>query len=92
VPTLAAAYQDDSLPDLVREEVGASLACIRYTRDLDERDLPWQSFHFSRYSADRALDTVDEDLDFYRINDDDLPVTVQTPGGEEFSCYQYYYD
>jgi hypothetical protein len=92
VPALVTAYQDESLPDRVREEVGASLACIRYTRDQDSRELPWQSFHFSRYFADQALETVSQDLDAYIINDEKQPVTVHIPAGQEFSCSQYYYD
>ncbi|MEO8355922.1 MAG: DUF4173 domain-containing protein [Chloroflexota bacterium] len=92
VPSLVNAYKSRSLPASVKEKVGASLACIRYTRDLDKRKLPWQSFHFSRYFADRAFATVKKELDAYKILDKDLPVMVQTPSGEEFSCYQYYYD
>ena len=92
VPSLVDAYQTQSLPAPVREKVGASLACIRYTRDLDQRDLPWQSFHFSRFNADRALAEVKKELDAYKILDKDLPVMVETPAGEEFSCWQYYYD
>ena len=92
VPSLVSAFRSKSLPDPVREKVGASLACIRYTRDLDERELPWQSFHFSRFYADRALAEVKKELDTYKIIDKDLPVIVETPDGEEFSCWQYYYD
>lgn len=92
VPPLVEAYRSASLPDSVREKVGASLACIRYTRDLMDRELPWQSFHVSRFAADRALASIGGDLDDYSIEDEDLPVTVDTPGGEEFSCWQYYYD
>ena len=92
VPSLVSAFRSASLPDTVREKVGASLACIRYTRDLNEREIPWQSFHFSRFYADRALTQVKGQLDTYKIADADLPVTVKTPGGEEFSCWQYYYD
>jgi hypothetical protein len=92
VPPLVAAYQDPSLPDLVQQEVGASLACIRYTRDQETRELPWQSFHYSRYAADQALEAVNKNLDDYEIKDEDLPVTVTTPDGQEFSCWQYYYD
>jgi hypothetical protein len=92
VPPLVAAYQDKSLPDAVQTEVGASLACIRYTRDQDTRSLPWQSFHFSRYAADRALGTVNKDLDAYEIKDEEMPVKVITPDGQEFSCWQYYGD
>ncbi|MGZ9225460.1 MAG: DUF4153 domain-containing protein [Anaerolineales bacterium] len=92
VPPLVNAYHTQSLPAPVREKVGASLACIRYTRGLNERELPWQSFHFSRFYADRALAEVKKELDTYKIIDKDLPVMVETPGGEEFSCWQYYYD
>jgi Domain of unknown function (DUF4173) len=92
VPPLVSAFRSKSLAESVREKVGAALACIRYTRDLDERDLPWQSFHFSRFSADRGLAGVKTELDSYKITDTDLPVMVETPAGEEFSCYQYYYD
>jgi hypothetical protein len=92
VPSLVSAFRSKSLPAPVREKVGASLACIRYTRDLDQRELPWQSFHFSRLYADRGLEEVKSELDTYKIIDKDLPVIVKTPDGEEFSCYQYYYD
>jgi hypothetical protein len=92
VPPLVRAFRSKSLPGPVRQRVGASLACIRYTRDLDERELPWQSFHFARFYADRALVEVKKELDTYRIVDKDLPVIVETPDGEEFSCSQYYYD
>jgi hypothetical protein len=92
VPALVAAYQDPALPDAVQEQVGASLACIRYARDKDSQELPWQSFHFSRYAADQALQTLDKDLDAYQVKDKEMPVTVITPGGQEFSCMQYYGD
>lgn len=92
VPQLVNAYQAETLPDSVQEKVGASLACIRYSRDQDPRELPWQSFHFSRYYADRALEGVGNDLDAYKIEDKELPILVETPGGEVFSCWQYYYD
>jgi hypothetical protein len=92
VPALVTAYRAKSIPGVVKEKVGASLACIRYSRDLVERELPWQSFHFSRYAADRALEQVNSDLNTYTIEDEGLPVLVETPGGEEFSCWQYYYD
>jgi hypothetical protein len=89
VPPLVAAYQNQALPDLVREEVGASLACIRYSREQDARPLPWQSFHFSRYAADQAIKTVDKDLDSFKVKDEERPVTVITPAGQEFSCMQF---
>jgi hypothetical protein len=92
IPVLADAYQNKSLPDAVNEKLGAALACKRYDRDLDQRVVPWQSFHFSRFYADRAFAELKKELDTYKITDTDWPVLVKTPGGEEFSCWQYYYD
>ncbi|MGE5642021.1 MAG: DUF4153 domain-containing protein [Byssovorax cruenta] len=92
IPPLVSAYQSKSLPMPVKEKIGASLACFRYSREQDTRKFPWQSFHFSRYYADRAFAEVKKDLDAYKIIDKDWPVKVQTAGGEEFSCYQNYYD
>jgi hypothetical protein len=57
-----------------------------------ENNYSWQSFHFSRYNADRAFAAVKKNLDTYKIVDKDLPVMVETPNGEEYSCWQYYYD
>jgi hypothetical protein len=92
VPPLVAAYQDESLPDSVREQVGASLACIRAKRERNSSQLSWQSFHFSRYTADKALETVNKDLDAYEISGQYYPETVMTPDGHEFSCLGAAYD
>jgi hypothetical protein len=92
VPALASAFSDGSLPVHVREKVGAALACKRYDREQDTRVYPWQSFHLSRFNADRALKMIDAALDAYRIDNADWPVKVETPGGEEFPCRRYYFD
>jgi hypothetical protein len=92
VPSLVSAFQSKSTPTAVKEKLGASLTCIRYTRAQEKREYPWQAFHVSRYNADIALSKVDKSLDAYKITDTEWPVTVNTPGGEEISCYQYYYD
>jgi hypothetical protein len=92
VPSLVAAFHASSLPASVKEKVGASLVCIRYTRDGDQRKIPWQSFHFSRFNASRALEEVRKDLDTYEITNTDWPILVETPSGVEFSCWQAYND
>jgi len=92
VPALVDAFLNQSLPDAVHEQIGAALACKRYDRGPDQRVLPWQSFHFSRFYADRAFAEVKKQLDSYKITDTDWPVLVETPSGEELSCWQYYYD
>lgn len=92
VPVLTNAFLDTALPSTVNEKLGAALTCKRYLREQDDRTYPWQAFHFSRYNADLSLARIDKKLDAYKIKDTDWPVTVTTPDGEEFSCYQYYYD
>jgi hypothetical protein len=92
VPALVSAYQTPALPDSVREKVGASLACIRYERGLDNRKLSWQSFHFATHYADKALTSVQKNLKEYKITDTNYPVTVTTPNGEELTCSPYYSD
>ncbi|MDP1779559.1 MAG: DUF4173 domain-containing protein, partial [Anaerolineales bacterium] len=92
VPTLVKAYQTPTLPAPVREKIGASLACINYERGKDHRKLTWQSFHFARANADKALASILKDIKGYKITDTDYPVLVTTPSGDEFSCSSYYYD
>lgn len=92
IPVLSNAFVDTSLPEIVREKTGAALACKRYEREQGSQAYPWQGFHFSRYNADLTFARIDKQLDAYEIKDTDWPHTVITPGGEEFPCYQYYYD
>jgi hypothetical protein len=90
VPALVNAYKDKSLAGDVHEKIGSALACIRYQRESDKRELTWQSFHFSRLNADNALISVKNDLDQFKVTDKDWPTTVTTPSGEEFQCSEYY--
>lgn len=90
VPSLANAFRSDPMPASVREKIGAALACMRYEREQDARKLPWQAFHLSRFNADRIFAAISRELDAYEIRDADFPVNVVTPGGEKFSCRQYY--
>lgn len=92
VPALAQAFLNKSVPQAMHEKIGAALACKRHDRKLDEHALPWQSFHFSRFYADRAFAQLKTQLDSYEITDTDWPVVVETPTGEELSCWPNYYD
>jgi hypothetical protein len=92
VPALVSAYRTPSQPDSVREKIGASLACIRYQRGTDNRELSWQSLHISTLNADKALASIEKDIKEYVITNTDYPITVSMPSGEEFSCLSYYND
>jgi hypothetical protein len=92
IPPMVKAYRTKSLPAPVREKIGASLACIQYTRGLDGREYSWQSFQFARLNADKALALVKKDLKGYVVDDSEYPNIVTTPAGEEFSCSPNYFD
>ncbi len=92
IPPMVKAYQTPSLPVPVREKIGAALACVQYTRTIENREYSWQSFQLSRYNADKALTWVKKDLKGYVVDDSEYPNMVTTPAGEEFSCSPYYFD
>jgi hypothetical protein len=92
IPPLVNAFHSKSVPATVKEKIGAALTCKAYERQQAESQIPWQGFHFSRWNADSAFQQMDRELDAYQIIDQDWPVMVETPGGEEFPCYRYYYD
>jgi hypothetical protein len=87
VPSLVSAFQNKSLPVGVREKVGAALFCKRHDRD--QSKIPWQSFHFSRYTADQKIVEIKKDLDAYTVTDEQWPLKIKTPSGAELSCYSY---
>ena len=92
IPPLVRAFQSTSLPASVKEKIGAALACKQYERAQGTAQIPWQGFHFARLKANTAFKQVEKQLDAYQIMDKDWPPIVKTAGGEEFPCYQYYYD
>ena len=92
VPVLVDACSNKSLPAGVHEKLGAALACKQYEREQETREIPWQAFHVSRYFADIRFSEVDGELNSYKIIDKDWPVMVETPEGDEFSCWGNYED
>jgi hypothetical protein len=91
VPSIVQAYAAPSTSGDIKDQLGAALACMRYLRTRREAPLPWQSFHFSRYYADRAYAQVDPQLDSYKVDDKDWPPKVQTQAGK-YLCAQDYAD
>jgi hypothetical protein len=92
IPPLVNGFHSKSLPASVKEKIGAALTCKQYEREQAENKISWQGFHFSRFNADTAFQQVSKELDAYKVIDKDWPVIVETPSGEEFSCFPYYYD
>jgi hypothetical protein len=89
IPALVSAFHSKSTPVAIQEKIGAALACKQYERKQDTRTYLWQSFHFSRWTANRELAGLKKELDVYKINNKDWPMQVEAPGEEKFPCYQY---
>jgi len=87
VPALAAAFQDQTLPGLTRDAVGAVLVC-RVDETASKPDTNWCSFTLSRLWADQALEQVQGQLDAYQVLDEEWLVKVLTPGSVYYECYQ----
>jgi len=91
IPSIVNAFRDTTLPVDVHEKLGVSLACMRNDRQ-SGRDMPWQSFDYARYRADQAFAEIKDVLDTFLIVDSDWPVTIESPGGETYDCWQYRFD
>lgn len=92
-PALAAAFRSPTLPDSVKEGVGAALACIAGDRMQRDSDPSWQSFHVSRWNESAILESLEKDLENYQVDNlDEWGHTVTTPGGEEYQCYSDWFD
>ena len=89
VPALGDAYRDPDLSRGRREAVGAALVCMR-DGVLEDDEQDWQSFHLSNWRAEQALQSLD--LDDYELVMDREAYFVITPSGEEYDCWDTYYD
>ena len=89
VPQLVREYQSSEHSAVVRDEIGAALACQDYRLEVfgrDENRDRWQSFHFSDWRAGRFLDAVQTNLDEYEIKIGEYGSTVVSPEGVEVYC------
>ena len=93
IPALEDTYHESEIAAEVKEKVGAALACIRQQRSLDQRERTWKSFHYARFRADRVLESMETELDRFKIKDGEVwPLIVIAPSGRELQCSSYYYD
>jgi hypothetical protein len=90
VPTLVNLYQSDAFPSGTRDAVGAALACI--SAQANGGDTNWRAFHFSSYWSQKALDSIQDDLNGYKTNDDNWPIQIVTPQGKAYECWSSWMD
>jgi hypothetical protein len=87
VPALVAAYQDQALPAITHDAVGAALAC-RQQVSPSRVDQDWRSITLSGWQADQELRLVQSSLDSYQVKKVDWDVQVLSPGNNTYDCYQ----
>jgi len=85
VPGLARVFRSESTIPEVRESVGAALAC-GWGAQQGPTPTDWRSFSLSRWQAERALATVDAELQAHRLVTADEVTTVRSPQGHYFDC------
>ena len=89
VPSLVGAYEAAGVGTDSHDQIGAVLACMQYA-DLNtrsSRDTAWQSFHFSTYWAETAMQRAEASLKSYELDASSWPVEVITPHKSRLPCY-----
>ncbi|MBN1304256.1 MAG: DUF4173 domain-containing protein [Anaerolineales bacterium] len=90
VPVLARAYSDQRVSKADQTAIGAVLVCFDNYPE-EDTPAPWQSFHLSRWRAERVLESMQPDLDDYSLNTERWPLIVIGPNLEEYPCYSDWY-
>lgn len=85
IPLMVSRYNDGSLPVQANVQVGAALACQAH--DLQtESGIPWQSFQWSRWQAERKLAALAPSLAKYGAYEERGELYV-VMNGEAVECY-----
>ena len=88
LPALVEAYHTKSLPDTVKDALGASLVCLHQnqTRAEESQNTDWRSYHFSRWAQIGLLEKIQPELKDYRVYTADWPILIVTPLGVKHNC------
>jgi hypothetical protein len=85
LPILVELHGSGALPAPAEVEVGGFLAC--QLAFLDSQELPWQSFHFSRWSAQRSLAPYQPALEQYPTQLTQAGIWRVTINGSSQPCF-----
>ena len=94
IPVLSKQYQDQALPENVREMAGAALACKaridpKFQQSQFYHDYPWQSYLWSRANAERIINSLKPSLDSYTLLEDDKMQLYTMVGNTKVECENY---
>ena len=63
------------------------MACYAVTRSRADSTSDWRSFHLARWNASEILDSLEADLQEYKVGNVDWSYTLIAPSGQEYYCY-----
>jgi len=66
IPPLITVFKDSETPEIIKEEIGAILACRLLSLDVSEKQ-PWYTAHFSRSRATQLLEENTHTLENYLV-------------------------
>ena len=87
VPKLVEFYTNPEIPENIRDEIGAVLACKAAVAE-DQDEYSWPAYHYSRNQALELLQSQEKALDQYPISYDMYTLFVEV-NGEVRSCTGY---
>ena len=87
VPALVKEYSSDEISSTIHDEIGAALVCHAHLHQ-DESLLakPWQSFNLSDWRAERAMQSIWDELKSYTVLENNGLTTIINSHGVNFTC------
>lgn len=87
VPALVQAFDNPALPKSTHEGVGAALLCFVFDdRRWTELHDDWRSFNYSQWRGSQQLESLQDKLNLYKVNDDGWLIRVRTPSNVWYDC------
>jgi hypothetical protein len=90
VPTLTKEYSSSDTSGEIRDDIGAVLVCFQAKKILTKTNAKtWQSFHISDWKAIHKLETIEQHIEEYKIQEEDWFTSVYSPAGNEYTCADF---
>lgn len=87
VPPLVNEFQNSAYSEYRHHQIGAIIVCYMHYQSYESEVLgDWRSFNFSRWRAQNAIETVQNELLEYEINTNRYFARVRTPMSMYYEC------